>query len=201
MLIESGGDMLARDDQGMKPSVMLIACADKNAELAPAGPVQNAPWSLQYAAGRKQANVVSMLLTMGANPNALGPEGTRALEVASLRGDAAIVRILLDHGANPNLRSKAGSTPLHDAALNGNKEVIELLLTHGAEPNALDADSQSTPLHFAASFGRLEAVKVLVEHGANVDAKNAKGQTALQLAISGEQKDVAAFLRESHGTN
>jgi cytohesin len=60
---------------------------------------------------------------------------------------------------------------------------------------AQDPESKATPLHFAASFGRLEAVKALVEHGADVSAKNSKGHTALQLAISNNQSEIAAFLR------
>src|SRR5258706_1630200 len=116
---------------GLLPAVVCFGQANAASE--------NFPWSLQYAAAHKQIGVVSMLLSMGANPNALGSEGNRALNVASLKGDAAVVRLLLDHGANPNLRDKAGSTPLHDASLNGNKDVIELLLMHGADINAQDA--------------------------------------------------------------
>jgi ankyrin repeat protein len=116
-----------------------------------------------------------------------------------LKGDAASARILLEHGANPNLRNKTGSTPLDDAALSGNKDLIEMLLAHGADLSAQDPESKSAPLHYAASFGRLEAVRILVEHGADVSAKNSKGQTALQLAMSNQQEEVAAFLR-SHGS-
>ena len=174
---------------GLLPALVCFGQTDAASE--------NFPWSLQYAAAHKQVGVVSMLLSMGANPNAVGSEGRRALNVASLKGDAAVARLLLEHGANPNLRDKTGSTPLHDASLNGNKDVIELLLSHGAEINALDGESKSTALHYAASYGRLEAVKTLVAHGADVSLKTAKGQTPLELAVSNNQDDVAAFLRSA----
>jgi len=40
-------------------------------------------------------------------------------------------------------------------------------------------------------------VKTLVQHGADVSLKTAKGQTPLQLAVSNNQDDVAAFLRSA----
>jgi ankyrin repeat protein len=205
LMIESGWDFLAPDDQGSMPMTIAVKCLDKNAKAAlpqpfpvsnvPAAGAENAPWSLQYATAHKQVGVLSMILNMGADANVLGSEGNRALDIACLKGDAASARILLEHGANPNLRNKTGSTPLHDAALSGNKDLIEMLLAHGADLSAQDPESKSTPLHYAASFGRLEAVRLLVEHGADVSAKNSKGQTALQLAVSNQQEEVSAFLR------
>ena len=205
LMVESGWDYLAPDDQGWLPMALAVKCLDRNAQAAsprpsvasnvPVAGVENAPWSLQYATAHKQPGVLSMVLNMGADANALGSDGNRALDIACLKGDVASARILLEHGANPNLRNKTGSTPLHDAALSGNKDVIEMLLARGADLSAQDPESKSTPLHYAASFGRLEAVRTLVEHGADVSAKDSRGQTALQLAISNDQAEVAAFLR------
>jgi serine/threonine-protein phosphatase 6 regulatory ankyrin repeat subunit A len=204
LLVESGWDILATDDRGSMP-MFAAKCRDTNGKAAFPGPFaasngpavgsESVPWSLQYATAHKQAGVISMLLNAGANVNSVGSDGNRALDIACLKGDAASARILLEHGANPNLRNKTGSMPLHDAALSGNKELIEMLLARGADLTAQDPESNSTPLHYAASFGRLDAVRLLVEHGADVSAKNSKGQTALQLAISNQQEEVAAFLR------
>ena len=204
-LVQAGWDFSVRDDQGTPAMTLAVQCLDRNAKVAAPRPPaasngaipgsENLPWSLQYATAHKQAGLISMLLNMGTNVNAVGSDGNRALDIACLKGDAASARILLEHGANPNLRNKTGSTPLHDAALSGNKEVVEMLLTRGADVSAQDPESKSTPLHYAASFGRLEAVKTLVEHGADVSAKDSKGQTALQLAISNNQGEVSTFLR------
>jgi ankyrin repeat protein len=209
LLLESGSDPVALDNQGSMPMMLASKCPDKaRSELfllmVPRTPVAaggnapgslQAPWSLQYATAHKQVGVISMLLNMGIDVNFVGSDGNRALDIACLKGDAASARMLLDHGANPNLRNKSGSTPLHDAALSGNKDVIEMLLAHGADLSAQDLENKSIPLHYAASFGRLEAVKILVEHGSDVSAKNSSGQTALQLAISNDQGEVTAFLR------
>jgi ankyrin repeat protein len=205
LMIEAGWDYMLPDDQGVLPFALAFKCPNKDpkaalpqlssvSNVAVAG-METFPWSLQYATAHKQAGVLSMVLSMGADVNAVGSDGNRALDIACLKGDAASARILLEHGANPSLRNKSGSTPLHDAALSGNKDVVEMLLASGADLTAEDPEAKATPLHFAASFGRLEAVKTLVEHGADVSAKNSKGQTALQLAISNNQEEVSAFFR------
>jgi ankyrin repeat protein len=179
---------------GLFPAIVCLAQGNQPSPTSLASP-ENMPWSLHYATAHKQTGLITMLLNMGVNVNAVSSAGDRALDIACLKGDAVSARILLEHGANPNLHNKAGSTPLHDAALSGNKDVIELLLARAADPNAQDTESKSTPLHHAASFGRLEAVKMLVEHGADVSLRNAKGQTALQVAVADQQDEVSAFLR------
>jgi ankyrin repeat protein len=216
LLVDAGWDRFARDDEGSTPDMYVLKCPNKDYAAfffqlltVPMKPASGAekntwslraeknPWSLQSAAAHGQANVVSMILDLGADVNVLGSEGNRALDISCLKGDAAITRILLERGANPSLRNKAGSFPLHDAALSGNKQVIELLLAHGADLNAVDTESASTPLHYAASFGRLEAVKALVQHGADVSLKTAGGLIPIQLAISNNQEEVSTFLRDT----
>ncbi len=203
ILLRGGWDTQARDDQGRLPAMLTSGCPDniKNALLVILRPPvrEEDPWSLQYATAHHQTSVVSMLLVMGVDANALGSNGNRALDISCLNGDAAGARLLLEHGANPNLPNKVGSTPLHDAALSGNhsegtKDLIEVLLKHGANINAVDSDTTSTPLHYAASFDRLEAVKTLVRHGADISLKNSMGFTAFQLAARNDFADICEFL-------
>ncbi len=198
ILVEAGWSSTLPDNQNRTPLALASQCPrdiQPVYQLVLAPPVQeSAPWSLQYAAGRHQVSVVSMLLNMRADANALGSEGNRALDVSCLQGDVEVTRLLLEHGADPRLRNKAGGTPLHDAALKGNKEVIELLVAHGADVNAVDSQSKSTPLHFAAEFDRLDAVMALVQHGADVNLKNAAALTALEEAKKNQFDDVARFL-------
>lgn len=176
---------------------MLVApCVAQNASPRPPQGQEQMPWSLQYAAAHRQSNVISMLISMGVDVNALGSEGNRALDIACLNGDAATTEVLLAHGANPNLRNKAGTTPLHDASLRGKNEVIELLLKHGANVNATDSETGFTPLHYAASFNRLEAVKSLVQHGADLSIRNKEGLTALELSRKNGFSEISEFLAE-----
>jgi uncharacterized protein len=161
-----------------------------------AGISEKNPWSLQYAASHGQVNVISMLVGLGVDTNAVGSEGNRALDIACLKGDVASTQVLVEHGADPKLRNKTGSTPLHDAALSGNSRLIELLTAHGADVNAVDTESASTPLHYAASFGRFDAVKILLRLGANRAAKDSKGLTALDVAEHNDHPEIIRLLRE-----
>jgi ankyrin repeat protein len=189
ILVDAGWSRTLPDGQNRTP----VALASQCPRLAP--PVQeSAPWSLQYAAGHHQTSVVSVLLSMRADANAVGSDGNRALDISCLQGDAEVTRLLLEHGADPRLRNKGGGTPLHDAALKGNKEVIEILMAHGADVNAVDSQSRSTPLHYAAEFDRLDAVMALVAHGADVSLKNADALTALEEARKNHFDDVSRFL-------
>jgi ankyrin repeat protein len=198
ILVDAGWSSTLPDAQNRTPLALASQCPKDiqvvyQVVLAP--PVQeSAPWSLQYAAGRHQVSVISMLLNMRADANALGSDGNRALDISCLQGDAEVTRLLLEHGADPRLRNKAGGTPLHDAALKGNKEVIELLVAHGADVNAVDSQNRSTPLHYAAEFDRLDAVVALVQHGADVNLKNAGALTALDEANKNRFDDVSRFL-------
>ncbi|WAS97901.1 ankyrin repeat domain-containing protein [Nannocystis punicea] len=69
---------------------------------------------LHIACWQKQAAIVAMLLTRGADANARGFHGRTALHYAVHDGrevSVAIVRSLLDHGADPGLRDDGGYTP------------------------------------------------------------------------------------------
>jgi ankyrin repeat protein len=198
ILVAAGWSRTLTDDQRRTPLTLSSECPGDiqplfRALLTP--PVRESdPWSLQYASGRHQASVVSMLLKMRVDVNAPGSEGNRALDIACLKGDVEVARLLLEHGARPELRNKTGATPLHDAALSGNKEVIEVLLMHGADVNAIDSESRSTPLHYAAEFDRLDAAVALVRHGADMTLKNANGLTALEVARKYNFDDISGFL-------
>ncbi len=126
ILVDAGWSSTLSDNKNRTPLALASQCprdiqAVYQVVLAP--PVkESAPWSLQYAAGRHQASVVSMLLNMRADVNALGSDGNRALDISCLQGDAEVTRLLLEHGADPGLRNKAGGTPLHDAALKGKEK-------------------------------------------------------------------------------
>ena len=117
------------------------------------------------------ADVLSILLEAGANPNWKEPDtGETPLHVATFRGQregaTECVRRLLAAGADPNVHTKnrvgsatydgtyvVGETPLHWAAAFGSQEMIRLLIDAGADILALDADGH-TPRHYLAHHQR-----------------------------------------------
>lgn len=84
---------------------------------------------LIYAAREGHADVVALLLELGADPNASTTAGSStALHRAAYMGHGAIVQLLLAGRANPTLQDADGQTALHKAIQQGHTEVAAALL-------------------------------------------------------------------------
>ncbi len=180
---------------------------------------------LHIAATQSQSQIVSTLLTSGADPNAKDGNGWTALHFAAERGNKEIVAILLKHGAI-NCNNRQCSTPAECAARKGFKEVADLIVsTPKAAPrksihevardgdltaldrmlaedpglvSSLDED-RATPLH---SVGSAAAAESLLKKGANPNATNKHGGTPLHLAaMSGNEGLVSALLAAGANVN
>jgi ankyrin repeat protein len=72
-----------------------------------------------------------LLITNGANVNAVDRNNSTPLHLASGSGITEIAEILVENGANVNAVNISGLTPLQAAEMNGAKEIMELLIKHG----------------------------------------------------------------------
>ncbi len=136
LLVSHGADCRARNRRGAQP---LHYASDANRSQPQA-----------------QADVITYLLSIGADPNAVDKSGVASLHRAVRTRSLAAVRALLDGGAQPRLPNRSGSTPLHlavqntgrggsgsDDARNQQAEIIKLLLERGAKPTDKDARGKS----------------------------------------------------------
>jgi hypothetical protein len=134
-LIEIGADVTARNRRGAVP---LHYAADGGPGLR--------RWNPQA-----QAQMITLLIKNGANPNALDKSGVSPLHRAVRQRCPRAVDSLLCNGAAVRLKNKSGSTPLHLAVQNTGRggtgspesktcqrEIIELLLKAGADPRDRD---------------------------------------------------------------
>jgi ankyrin repeat protein len=135
-------------------------------------PVGDARFALPllFAGAAGHVDVVDLLLSRGASPNArmldlpeAGWEGTTALMMAAEDGNPDLVRLLLKRGADPNARDRKGLTPLMYAAASidrGNTDIVQQLLAAGADP-AVKTPQEETAVTMATKYGNREAAALL----------------------------------------
>jgi len=121
---------------------------------------------LHTAAYGGKLNIVALLISRGADVNAVNAIGAAPLHGAALAGHEAVVKLLLEKGANPNLANQNGYTPLCNATNTGSIPTMKCLIEAGASINPTK-DSAMVPLIAAVNHCNLEAVNYLLEAGAN----------------------------------
>lgn len=147
---------------------------------------QNVRTSVLYEATSRQDNLISLLLSYGADIHLRNESGETALHGAVSTENRDIVRVLLDEGANINDVIKptvsfeinrgpgnqgafddlqAGFTALHQAAFLGSENMTRLLLEKGADFNVKD-NIDRTPLDVACEKRHQGPFWALIEFGA-----------------------------------
>lgn len=156
----------------------------------------------------EKEDLFNLLLDKGANPNSAGTasEQTKdqsALYVTILQEREDLMQKLLEKGADPNLADSAGSLPLSEVVIrrSADPRVVKMLLDKGANPNATEPD-KTTPLMYIAENNkinpqtRLEIIRMFLDKGADKKLKNDKGQTAVDWAKQGGNKETVEFLQK-----
>ncbi|KAF7813477.1 potassium channel SKOR-like [Senna tora] len=169
-------------------------------------------------------HLLRRLIGSGADPNKTDYDGRSPLHISASKGYVDIAYFLIGQGVMINFSDKFGNTPLLEAIKNGHEEVASLLvdagatlsidhagnflcmtvakkelellkrvLAYGINPNARNYD-QRTPLHIAASEGLFKMAELLVEAGASVLSKDRWGNTPLDEAHMGGNKNMIRML-------
>lgn len=119
---------------------------------------------LHWAAHRKSAPAVDLLLRLGADANARGFNGRTPLHAAvndtSAERALPVVRLLLARGAKPSIRNDAG----YDALAWAKQEVWEpndeLLALLGGEPGSIAEQAPASPDDYAATVARVRSIEM-----------------------------------------
>ncbi|XP_078803735.1 serine/threonine-protein phosphatase 6 regulatory ankyrin repeat subunit C isoform X2 [Oryzias latipes] len=141
---------------------------------------------------------LQLLLTCGAEVNAVDHFGRSALMVAADCGQTMAVEFLL-HKANPDLSlvDANNNTALHLACNKGHEMCALLILGEITDSSLINARNNSLqmPLHIAARKGLATVVQVLLSRGAAVMALDEKGLTpALACAPNKNVADCLALI-------
>jgi ankyrin repeat protein len=164
-------------------------------------------WTALFAAVfRRNADMVKLLITHGANPDIPNRENQVAFDISlneeikdyltlneslvhySKRGDLPRVTLLLTFprlAINLDYRSFKGITALTAAASKGFVEIARKLLVAGASANASkSSELHESPLWLAAAAGNVELVSLLLEYGADANAPICSSSGGKEIVVS-----------------
>jgi ankyrin repeat protein len=127
---------------------------------------------LHAAAAAGSLRTVTLLLYLGADPNAL------------------------DGGKHTPLYCIGNECASEESA-----DVVRSLVRAGARVDASDGVTGATPLHMAARRGNAVVAEALLECGANIHARDRRGDTPLDRALNCKKAHVAEFLRNWERSN
>ena len=111
-----------------------------------------------------------VLLEGGADVEAEGRGGNRALHIAAMNGHTAALELLLQRGADIGAIDGLGNLAHHHAANNGHTAALALLLERGAAVDAVNVWGYRA-LDRAAAGGHSDAVALLRTHGATMPSE------------------------------
>ncbi|HIF79702.1 MAG TPA: ankyrin repeat domain-containing protein, partial [Gammaproteobacteria bacterium] len=130
--------------------------------------------------------VAELLISAGADVNAITLEGSTPLHFAAWNGHNEVAELLIANGADVNvINNELAGTPfitaLDWAIQQGRTEIADLLRKHGGMMVEELRDGM-TPLHAATKKGLKEVVELLIAAGADVNAMITKNKTPLDFA-------------------
>ena len=139
--------------------------------------------ALHWAARIGRADLISLILGLGVDPNMRTQHGETALHFAADVGAVECIHALLDGGADPAPFSKRSRvTPLHRAAAKGRLGSVLALLAAGAPVNATHRFGD-VALTNAILAGSAECTEVLLAHGADPNCCDGSGVFGLMDAV------------------
>ena len=155
---------------------------------------------LGFACKYKKENFVEELLQRKADINLAKSDGIYeydALYVAIEAANDKAAKLLLERGAKANSNyTEEGLSPLALSCNFNNVETVKILLANKASVDGSDTGEGRVfiPLVTAVNNNFKDIVKVLVDAGADPNLKNAEGVSALSLAQSRNNKELARLL-------
>ncbi|XP_064652494.1 ankyrin-3-like [Lineus longissimus] len=152
------------------------------------------PLLLACACGH--APVVSVLLEVGANPDASDKDDNSCIHIACQNDYTDIVVNLLQSGVKLNVKNNTGETPLHALVKNGNIALVNMFINHRVNVDAADMRKQ-TPLHLSCRYGHVVIARHLILSGARVSSRDLEDMTALHIACLYKQSQVVVLLLEN----
>jgi len=158
---------------------------------------QNGTTTALYGASWSgHTEIVTKLLSQGANATLAIYNGYSALYVAAQNNHSGVVSLLLAAADPLHSIRTTGWSPLHIAAHHGSTEALEILLADGRLPINGRTQAGETPLYLAAQNGSAGALEALFRHGAFASIRNNDDWSPLYIAVKNDHGDVVRRLLE-----
>lgn len=202
-LIEAGAHVRDTNDRGETPPMLVVSMKgpDSASLLLKAGTDINArdnkgKTALMHAATDSwEPAMLDFLLRSGADVDTRDREGQTALmHAAAKSAEPARLTLLLQAGADTNARDNGEMTPLLHAAKGSHvlRHCIWMLDVEAARQvmgeERMRMGAESTLKSDLRHTRRADLVELLLQAGADVHAANTEGETALLLALSGDER-------------
>lgn len=148
------------------------------------------------------SELISLLVSKGANINQQTKTGQSALYLASINNRLSEARLLIEQKSDINLPISSGKTPLIAAVKENNLSVAKVLIQAGADLNHQEQKGE-TALHFTVmpkdeqTHDGLPLTKLLIDAGANLTIQNDWGATPAYMAATNEHNEVLLLMIES----
>jgi len=145
---------------------------------------------LRLAVKRGKCEKVKQLIEKEVDINKQDVKGRTVLMNAAAKGHVDVARLLIDKGANINAQDKNGVTALMLASVYGGdirlaEKVFSILMNYYWE---------DLEYGLPAMKGNLDMVKLLLQYKADVNLQDHKGKTALTVAVTTHNIDIAKEL-------
>lgn len=210
-LLDRGASIESRDQRTRTPLhraamhghvVTISLLLDRGANVDANNASNDTPLLLAARRNPKDAAVVELLLSRGADPDPTRRGKSSLLHWAVIYDHLTTVSLLLDLGADIDRTDASNNTPLLLAArgYSTHTAMVTLLLRRGANPNPTYQDN-STLLHWAAAYGYTETALLILGFGANIETQDWRGYTPLHVAcLEGHRDMVSQLLCEGADT-
>jgi len=165
----------------------------------------NDSFTQHMQSSKSNTSIVEILLSAGADPNAVDKMNVFPLYLACKAGNTDIAKLLLTHGASPNMKAN-DKYPLHAACRGWHYDLVKLLLQYNVDV-ALNDEKGKTALHCVLEAesndssvnedrGIQDLVQLLLDSGADVNVVSKDGETPFHMACSRGLTPVVAKMLE-----
>ncbi|CAK74215.1 unnamed protein product (macronuclear) [Paramecium tetraurelia] len=202
-LVKKGADVSLLDDEKNNP--FLIAVQHNHLSIVQylidvhhvdVNYQRNTITALHLAAQQSAIPMIELLLSVGANINALSNFGTPVSFAVAYQQNLSALH-LIKKGADLNIVQEQMPSLLHLLIDQNNEELFNTIFEEFPEKvdvNIKDPDGWSA-LHLCAEKGLLKFSQTLIKQGADINYENLK-QTPLDLAVQNEKWDCVQYYRE-----